>query len=171
MRPIGDARDVPMLHRIEMDIIDMALKIRVIANGMFPIAPLPDTFLSFADFACGPRHWIKTSRKAALDQAPTYREIVIALRQRPKRVDVIGQDANGDSFKLATLLDCPIDLSQTVNLIEQQVARPFGENDREEECAAFDFGSYVSRHDASYHAALWWARRKERLCPPYEVAL
>jgi len=154
-----------------MNVVHMTLKIRVIANGMFPIAPLPNTFLSFADFACGPRHWIETSRKAALDQAPTHREIVITLRQRPQRVDVIGQDANGDSFKRAALLDRPIDLSQTVNLIQQQVARPFGENDREEEHAAFDFGSDVSRHDASYHEALWWARREERLCPPYEVAL
>src|SRR5260370_24423597 len=27
----------------------------------------------------------------------------------------------------------------------------------------------VPWHDASYHELLWWARRKERLCPRYEV--
>jgi hypothetical protein len=32
-----------MLDRIDMDVIDMAHEIILIANGMFPIAPLPDT--------------------------------------------------------------------------------------------------------------------------------
>jgi hypothetical protein len=42
--PIRDARDMPMLHRIEMDVIDMLLEIRIIANNVFPVATLPDTF-------------------------------------------------------------------------------------------------------------------------------
>ena len=31
-----------MLHRIEMDVIDMVIEVLIIPDGMFPIAPLPD---------------------------------------------------------------------------------------------------------------------------------
>jgi hypothetical protein len=50
MRPIDDAGNTSMLHRIEMNVVDMALKIRVVADGVFPITPLPDALLSLADF-------------------------------------------------------------------------------------------------------------------------
>ena len=119
VRPIGYTRNVPVLHWIEMNVIDMALKIRLISNRAFPITTLPDTLLAFADFACGSRHGIKSSRKAALDQAPTYGEIVITLRQRPNRVNVIRQDTDRNRFKRPALLNRPIDPSQTINLIEQ----------------------------------------------------
>ena len=51
MRPIGYARDVPMLHRVEMNVIDMALEIFVIPNCTFPVTALPDAFFSFGDLA------------------------------------------------------------------------------------------------------------------------
>src|SRR5205085_12008393 len=51
VRPIDYPRDVPMLHRIEMDVIDMALEIRFVANRMLPIAALPDALLSFHNLA------------------------------------------------------------------------------------------------------------------------
>jgi hypothetical protein len=56
MWPIGYARNVSVLHRIEMNIIDMAFKVRVIANSVLPIPTLPDAFFLFAtllvDRAC-----------------------------------------------------------------------------------------------------------------------
>ena len=33
VRPIGYARDVSMFYGVEVNVVDMALKIRVIANG------------------------------------------------------------------------------------------------------------------------------------------
>ena len=48
MWPIGYARDMSMFHRIEMNVIDMAFKIGVGANGMLPIAALPDSFFPLA---------------------------------------------------------------------------------------------------------------------------
>jgi hypothetical protein len=68
MRPIGYARNVSVLHRIEMNIVDMAFKVPVIANSVFSISTLPDAFFSFCNLAgrsC--LRWIKTSRKATLD--------------------------------------------------------------------------------------------------------
>ena len=51
MRPIGYTGDMPVFHRIEMNVIDMTLHIRVITNGVLPIAALPNTFLSLGDLA------------------------------------------------------------------------------------------------------------------------
>ena|SRR6266404_9622958 len=81
---------------------------------------------------------------------------------------MIGQDGDRDGFKWAALLNGTVTLPETFDLFEQKVARSFGKNDREEENAAFDFGSTILRHDASYHR-IWWARREERLCPPYGI--
>jgi hypothetical protein len=52
MRPIGHARNVSVLHRIEVDVIDMTLKIRIIANGVLPVPALPDAFFPFGNLAC-----------------------------------------------------------------------------------------------------------------------
>ena len=45
MRPIGYAVDVPMLHGIEMNVIDMPFEICLVSDGVFPIASLPNAFL------------------------------------------------------------------------------------------------------------------------------
>jgi hypothetical protein len=46
MRPVYDTRGASMLHWIEVDIVDMALEICVIADCMLPIATLPDAFFA-----------------------------------------------------------------------------------------------------------------------------
>ena len=51
MGPIPDPRYKSMLDRIEMDVINMTLKIVLIANCMLPIAPLPDAALAFGGSA------------------------------------------------------------------------------------------------------------------------
>ena len=48
MRPVDNTRDMSVLDRIEMDIVDMALQIGIIANGVLPIATLPDALLACA---------------------------------------------------------------------------------------------------------------------------
>jgi len=61
VRPVGYARDVTMFHWIEMNVIDMALEICLISDGMLPIASLPNAFLSLTDLACGTRLRIEAS--------------------------------------------------------------------------------------------------------------
>jgi hypothetical protein len=41
IRPIPDPRHKPVLDWVEMNVVDVIREIVVIANGMFPIAPLP----------------------------------------------------------------------------------------------------------------------------------
>jgi hypothetical protein len=51
VRPIAHLRYMSMLHRIEVDVVDVALQVGIISNGMFPIATLPNSPLTVADLA------------------------------------------------------------------------------------------------------------------------
>ena len=51
MRPIADPCHQAMLHRVDVNIIDVTREIVRVANGMFPIAPLPDATLGFGGTA------------------------------------------------------------------------------------------------------------------------
>lgn len=57
MRPVGYAGDVPVLHGIEMNVIDMSFEIRFVAYGVLPIAALPDAFLPLGNLAF--RSWLR----------------------------------------------------------------------------------------------------------------
>jgi hypothetical protein len=117
MRPIGYARNVSVLHRIEMNIIDMAFKIRVIANSVLPIPTPPNAFFSFfatllVDRACAgsrPREkplLIKLQRdekSASHPAAPKEREGGQAKhRSRSSRMDGVAESSDrlaaGDQF-------------------------------------------------------------------------
>jgi hypothetical protein len=62
-------------------------------------------------------------------------------------MDVIGQDTYRDGFEWAALLYRSVGPPKAFDLLDQEVTRPFRENDREKEDTAFDFGSTVLRHN------------------------
>ena len=51
MRPIPDPRHQPVLERVDMNVVDVTSEIVLIANGVLPIATLPDTALAFGGAA------------------------------------------------------------------------------------------------------------------------
>ena len=48
MRPVSNARDMAVLYRVEVDVIDMAYEIVFVPQCVFPIAPLPNAAFAFA---------------------------------------------------------------------------------------------------------------------------
>jgi hypothetical protein len=46
VRPIDDTCNLPMFDRIEVNVVDVTLKIRIVANNVLPIATLPDTLFA-----------------------------------------------------------------------------------------------------------------------------
>jgi hypothetical protein len=54
IRPIAHSRDVTVLHRIPMDVIDMAVEIVWVADLMLPKPPLPNR--TFPVFSLGRVH-------------------------------------------------------------------------------------------------------------------
>lgn len=80
MRPIGDAADETVLHRVDVAIIEMAREIAVVSDRVFPEAPLPQGSLAGAaaprDIHAGSH---ERRREFRLDPAPALREIHVAL--------------------------------------------------------------------------------------------
>ena len=68
MRPIAGTADESMLYGIEMNVINVPLKVGIIANRMLPIAPLPQASLTLGELARRPRDSNgQSSQKTALD--------------------------------------------------------------------------------------------------------
>jgi hypothetical protein len=158
MRPIADAADESMFYGIEVNVIDMPLKVGVVPDRVLPIPPLPQSSLALRDLArCAREIDGQSARKAALDQARTQRKIGVIWRKPPDGVNMIRQDANRYGFERSASLHVSVDAPQSVDVPNQQVTRPIGERDGEEECAAFKEGTSVTRQRyADQHA---WARR------------
>jgi hypothetical protein len=51
LRPIPDPCHEAMLDRVDVDVIDVTREIVRVANGMFPITPLPDAALGLGGTA------------------------------------------------------------------------------------------------------------------------
>jgi hypothetical protein len=82
-----------MFDRIEMNVVYVALEIILIAQGMLPIAALPNASFSSAEAA--PRDFFivrKSTGELCLYEAPACSEIRIAVRQGPDGVQMVRQD-------------------------------------------------------------------------------
>lgn len=106
----------------------------VVADGVFPEAPLPDTAFAVADASVGaPLAGGQAAGEDRLDHPPPCREIVVAGRQRPNAVEMIGKHHPGIDDERAALTYCPHRLPQPVDVSRQQiVASPLHQIDREE---------------------------------------
>jgi hypothetical protein len=51
VRPVACPRNVAVFDGIEMNVVDMAREVFVIADGVLPVAALPNSFLAFGDLA------------------------------------------------------------------------------------------------------------------------
>jgi hypothetical protein len=125
---------------------------------MLPIASLPEAALALDSLARG---WWgierQSSRKAALYQAAAQRKIAVVLRKLPDGMNMVRQDANRHGFERSALLHRGVDAPQSLDMLNQQVARPIGERDGEEENSTFDASASVTGHRSGDRDA--WARR------------
>ncbi len=80
-----------MLHRIEVNVIDMHLQIALVPDRVLPIASLPDAAFTLVDSA-GRSLFVfrKVSGKACLDLLPSSCEVAVFRRQGPDAVQMIG---------------------------------------------------------------------------------
>jgi len=95
-----------MLHRIEVDVVDVAGQVGLIADGVFPVAALPNPLFPPRDLTgAAMRIGSDPARKSALDQVPAQRKVRVALRQRPYGVEVIRQYADRNRLERITVLN------------------------------------------------------------------
>jgi hypothetical protein len=137
MRPIAHLGHQTVFHLIDITIFDMATVVSFVTDQMLPESPLPDAALA----ACDPNRTEpfplrQRPRKMALDEPLAGREIGIARRQGPDRVQVIGQhDERIDRARPA--LPCLGDRhAKRRDMVDEQGLSPLQQINREEPAAA-----------------------------------
>ena len=85
-----------MLHGVEVDVIEMALKVFDFFDRMFPKFWLPDSsptivLSSLTDIALRAAVGKPTLCELGFDPLPTARVVCISRRHAPDRVEMIGQ--------------------------------------------------------------------------------
>ena len=74
----------PVLDRVDMNVVDVTGKIVFVANGVLPVAPLPDTAFTFSSTA--PRNRLvgrRAARERRLDESPAGGKFCGALGKVP----------------------------------------------------------------------------------------
>ena len=109
-----------MLHRVIVDVINMLLQVILIAYQVLPKSPLPYSFFALAEFArATPGVSRKGLRKRGLDALPARGKIAVIRRQFPQRMQMFGQNTNGDCFNGSGLHNSAIRPPQQSNLLDQ----------------------------------------------------
>ena len=93
--PIARRGHQSMFDWVDVDVIEVRLEISLVANGVFPESPLPDALFAFGTPALAPVRKFMCleigARERLLDQAPSGREIRVAIGQRPERMEMVGK--------------------------------------------------------------------------------
>ena len=108
-----------MLYGIEVNIIHVSGKILVVANGVFPITPLPDCELAIwsACDMCSRRKYARA--EIPLDATPTGNEIGIVMGQRKNDMQVIREN-DGSIYDIRPLLACEAEGAAKRDMIDQE---------------------------------------------------
>jgi len=92
VRPIRNAFDQPVFYRVEMNILDVAGEVSLVAYRVLPIALLPKRVFA----ACFAWSWRTCGRdgncKTVVDMPPPFGKAVVTLRQSQDRVKMVGEN-------------------------------------------------------------------------------
>ncbi len=151
IRPIRQPFDQTMLERIDMDVIHMRPKIRLIADQVFPISALPYTpFVARHANPRAPFCFWQCLGKRYLDQPPSGCEIGIIGRKFDHTMQVFRQHHPAMNNERMPMPHRCHRLAQQIHLPCQQVITlPLQQIDGEEICAARMPGATVIRHGGS----------------------
>ncbi len=92
MRPVTHAGDETMFDGINVDVIDVPLKIPVVADRVLPISPLPQRVFAIRVMRDWHAGFGDGSGEAAFDQLPPGWIVCISLRQGHDDVQMIRQN-------------------------------------------------------------------------------
>ncbi len=85
-----------MFYRVVMNIVHVDTEIIIVPDKMLPKTPLPDSRLPITvtrrrKGGLSRQTALDLSGESSLDESPTFGEILIALRKRPKTMQVVGK--------------------------------------------------------------------------------
>lgn len=104
LRPIAGALYIPVLDRIQMDIIAVSEVILLVANPVLPIAGLPDaaaslTLVLFRHLPVAPARSQVVTRESPLDLSPPFGKVIVVLGKGPNAVQVIRKQHDGRNLE------------------------------------------------------------------------
>ncbi len=146
VRPVGYARGKAVLHRSVMDVVNVSLKIAIVADGVLPKSTLPERGLSIG---------VPTDRRACchygaceatLEQTPPNGEVGILFRQGLEHVQMVGQHHDRFDAERRTSLGRSEGASQQPDMLDQHARFSIGERGGDEKRAACNKISPVSDH-------------------------
>ena len=116
-----------------MNVVQVPAQILLVAHGMLPESPLPDSALALAKSAGGNALvWRELRGKRRLDTTPAIGVVIIARRETPNGVQVVGQDDQGNERKRCVpflSLDGRVEEDDVTN---EKIPSPVGKGHREE---------------------------------------
>ena len=121
-----------------MNVIDVMGEIAFVADGMFPIAPLPKreltTRMTFDRNACDEQF----ATVVSFDAAPASREVLVSLRQGQNRMQMIRQDNNGVDYEGSLLTSGAKGCAQRADMTNESRRVAFRQGYRKEIRSALD---------------------------------
>src|SRR5690242_16777503 len=94
VRPIAHARNQAMLDRVEVNVVDVALEVPFIANGMFPESSLPQRQFTIRMACAGDARRKHVVTEMPFDASPPSRKIPVARRQGENCVQMVWEHHN-----------------------------------------------------------------------------
>ena len=148
MRPIGWVGDEAVFDRVEMDVIDMPSIIGVVADGVFPIATLPQDAAGIVLHRQLRAGLEKPLGEHRLDAPPAVRKISVAALERQDGVQVLRQHDDGVDIK-GPLRHCGAKgFPKGSDVRGQPGCPPVGKRDGDEEGAAWNkVAAIADQHD------------------------
>lgn len=121
IRPITGVVDPPMLHRVEVNVLDVRAHIPLIAQQPLPIPPLPDPTLLLRQLSPrAPFLARQPAGKQRLNMPPPRRIVGITLRETPDAMKMLGQHHYRHDLERPRRPRRPKRLSQQPNMLHQQ---------------------------------------------------
>jgi hypothetical protein len=149
MRPIAHSSDQSMLHRIEMNVINVPLEVGLIADCVLPKATLPKPRFAIAGSHDHHTGLDDRSRKASFDQTQSIRKISVAIGQRHYEMQVVRQHHSGINCKRALAPCGRSGTAQRLDMIDKDLRCAVGNCRRNEECTAREEVPAISDHSCS----------------------
>lgn len=140
--------DQTVLDRVEMDVIEMAGEIPLVADCVLPIAALPDTAFAAAGHSRRSRFdGRQRLGERDLDRAPAAGEVGVAFWQAPQAMHVVGEHDPGIDTKRSA--GSPNGVAERIDVPNQKIRAPVQQIDREKEGSARDPVAAIVRHGQS----------------------
>ena len=95
MGPIAHARHQAVLHRVEVDVVEMPREILLVADRVLPKPSLPQPVLAFVIALDRDSAGHDVPGEIALDPAPSAGKIEVIRREREDCVEMVRQDHGG----------------------------------------------------------------------------